>query len=81
MLIMLLSVNTDTHLVMVTALYVGQGGANGGDLLQRLLQLQVGLWALHQHHTPSVGLLLLHQHLTRGKEIQLHLCDILNTSS
>lgn len=59
------STHTHTHLVLALALYIAQGCADSADLLQRLLQLQAGLWALHQHRAlPPGRLLLLHQ-LTR----------------
>ena len=45
-------------------LYVAEGSADGGDLLQCLLQPQASLWALLGRHAPTTGLHLLRHHLT-----------------
>lgn len=57
-----------THLVPVPALYVAQGRADGGDLLQRLLQLQARVHARWRRGALRVGLLPLRHHLTRQTE-------------
>lgn len=60
------------HLLLVMVLYLAQGGADAGDLLQGLLQLQAGLLALNLHHSGLAGRLLLLHQLTRQTKIKLH---------
>lgn len=59
-----------THLPLVMALYLAQAGADAGDLLQGLLQLQASLLALNLRHGGLKGRLLLLHQLTRQTKIK-----------